>query len=656
MNYYISKHFFKKVIYRVILLCSSLTLFLFPKIAISQVDLSSLSPDSLNVIVSEIMYNHPDSGQMIAHIALEKSQKQKNTLQEAIAFKNLGLISFYTGDNTDAERLLLRSVDLIKKTANKNLLGDIYLILGGITAQQNKYVQATTFMLNAIELYEKVKDYRGIKAIYNNLGLMNYRIRNFQKSIFYIKKSIGVNALYKTNYNNLIPFSTLALVYQNIGKPDSALIIYKRVYALTIKEGDKRDILLSTNDIAGIFNQLGQSDSAIYFYNKAKKLAIELNDKNMIAVSEVNLGRVDYKKNALAEALRHAKKGLGMSKKYEYLELQRDAYSLLKDIYNKKAEYKKALHALENLTLIKDSITSNEIQNKIIELESKYESEKKDQKIDLLSKENQINKLEVEKKNNNLRVTILLAILAVFIILFTFLYIRKKQKMKQIIDLQKSQDKLLKMERKVLSSIIETEDKERKRFAEDIHDEVNPLLSSIKLYLGELKYTEGEEKNQMLDIANELTTEAIKQVREISHNIMPVVLNKKGLLVSLQDFFEKIRYSKKLNIILNENIGNKRFLQNIELIIFRTIKELINNTIKHSKATKVTISFNKKNDVVHIYYVDNGIGFNIEEQKSNQEKGIGLTNIINRINSINGSCSIKSKEGEGVRIGIQIKL
>lgn len=212
-------------------------------------------------------------------------------------------------------------------------------------------------------------------------------------------------------------------------------------------------------------------------------------------------------------------------------------------------------------------------------------------------------------------------------------------------------------EREIVKAVIETEEKERKRFAKDLHDGLGPLLSSIKLYVNELQSDDlsAKEKFGMFKYINELIDESITNTRSISNNLMPTVIKDYGVISAIKSFITKVNASKQLYINFNDNHITERFDQTTEIIIYRILQELINNTIKHSEAQNIEITMNVKNEKIFIVYEDDGKGFDVQKTLNKKDKGIGLNNIITRAKSIGGNCIFKSKEGEGTTVKLEFE-
>ncbi len=213
-------------------------------------------------------------------------------------------------------------------------------------------------------------------------------------------------------------------------------------------------------------------------------------------------------------------------------------------------------------------------------------------------------------------------------------------------------------EKEILSTVIRTEERERARFAKDMHDSVGPLLSTIKLYVNELNSSaiDADERNEFVGEVNSIIDESIRTIREISNNLMPLTISKYGLINALESFINKVNKTDKINIIFKKVNFEQRLDPNTELILFRVITELINNTLKHANAQNINIDLEKSIDKVNMHFKDDGVGFDIEQIMELEHKGMGLRNIISRIKSISGSFLLDSAVGEGFKIDVSIEL
>lgn len=201
------------------------------------------------------------------------------------------------------------------------------------------------------------------------------------------------------------------------------------------------------------------------------------------------------------------------------------------------------------------------------------------------------------------------------------------------------------------------EQRERKRIARELHDGLGALLSSIGLYGKMLGKELIDNKNSLDKVRqiNQLSKQALDTVSEVINNLNPSVLNRYNLQESLQRLVDKINNLDNVDVTLHVNEFKGQPLQSTQVVIYRICSELINNTLKHAKATDIQIKLSGENILV-LQYSDNGVGFDLERLKTIDGKGMGLQNIIERVESINGTYQIQTSKDKGFKIKIQFAL
>ncbi len=209
------------------------------------------------------------------------------------------------------------------------------------------------------------------------------------------------------------------------------------------------------------------------------------------------------------------------------------------------------------------------------------------------------------------------------------------------------------IENKILDAIIMTEEKEREKFAKNLHDDLGPLLSSIKMYVNSILNTNSVEKQTFIvEQLNEITKEAIQSTKEISNDLSPHILKNYGLLAAIESFSRKIE--DHVQIKFESNLTDDRFSEEIETSLYRIIKELINNTIKHANASLIKVKLIKESKKINLVFKDNGIGFDPGIIESKVLTGMGLSNIISRIRSLKGNYTLTSETNKGIEFKLFI--
>jgi signal transduction histidine kinase len=209
--------------------------------------------------------------------------------------------------------------------------------------------------------------------------------------------------------------------------------------------------------------------------------------------------------------------------------------------------------------------------------------------------------------------------------------------------------------KRILSTILRTEEKERSRFSKELHDGLGPLLPSAKMSLSALP-TEGQSDANREIMANTtwVIDEAIRSLREISNNLSPHVLGEFGLGRGVANFVNRLgSVHPATHIDYRTNLRAERFDTDVEVILYRVICELISNSLRHAEASEVALTLDYDGRGLTLDYSDNGRGFN---PAADGGSGMGLGNITSRINTLGGRLDLQSARGEGMRARVRIDL
>ena len=252
----------------------------------------------------------------------------------------------------------------------------------------------------------------------------------------------------------------------------------------------------------------------------------------------------------------------------------------------------------------------------------------------------------ISESNNLLKRKIFILLTAVFIILIISLIL--------IVRLMNS---LIRTNRELLRNTMKVEQSERKRIAMDLHDGLGAMLSSVGLYskILEKEFKDNKQASSNLNQITQLSNQALQTVSEVINNLNPSILKRHNIVESLDRFCSRINKVGNLKLQFNADEFFGKMDKSREVILYRICSELINNTIKHANATKASIVLSRTTKVM-LKYQDNGIGFNRDELLVSDINGMGLTNIIDRVESIGGQCLIDTSKGNGFAISIEIGI
>ena len=302
---------------------------------------------------------------------------------------------------------------------------------------------------------------------------------------------------------------------------------------------------------------------------------------------------------------------------------------------------------------LSDSILNEAIQKNTLEIEKKYESEKKELQIVKLEANRKVQQFLIKQKNTLNYILIGAAISLFLVTMLSYRNYQQKQKIHQqkITDLE-TQQQLFATE-----AVLKGEEQERTRLARDLHDGLGGMLSGIKYSFNTMKgnLIMTQENAQAFERSMDMLDSSIKEMRRVAHNMMPEALVKFGLDTALKDFCNDINLTGVLRISYQSiNIENVMFEQTTAIAVYRIVQELINNTIKHAGAQNAIVQLTKADNTLTLTVEDDGKGF--DKNILNFSKGIGWNNIQNRVDFLKAILDVKTEKEKGTSVLVEIKL
>lgn len=510
---------------------------------------------------------------------------------------------------------------------------------------QGNYDKALQSYLEAIKIYESTGDKGGIAIMLNHIGNVYRKNGDFKTSLENFMKAEKLFSEINDRRGVAVCYDNIGVVYSEINDNDQALEYYLKSLAIDREFGFKADIPYSLINAAGIYSAKGNYEKAEEFYEESLKYREELNDKNGIAINLNDMGELYLRKKDFSKAIDFFERALKISLEINYKDLSSHIYQMLSEAYAMKQKYAEA-YRYRNLSYnLRDEIFNEQKSKQLAELKTKYETEKKEKEIEI--QDLKIRDQQMKLNQRNIFIAILVAGIIMISAIGILIYRQEKLRQKQIKDKAVIEQQELR-----LRAIIEGEEKERRRLAQELHDGLGQLLSTVKLNISGLDVNVSGKKEKQLHTSLALIDDACQELRNISHNLMPSALIKLGLIPALKEFTDKINHSGILKIHLQSHGIEQRLNSSIETGLYRIIQELLNNTIKYAHAKNVTIQLIKDENLLTTMIEDDGSGFDVQSiEKSN---GIGWKNIKSRVQFLRGNFDIDSYPGRGATITIEI--
>lgn len=574
----------------------------------------------------------------------EKIAKSKNLkLSLAYTYNNFGIVTRVIGDYPKAidyskKALSLTKDEIITASSHNNI--------GACQRNMGLYEASLKSFLNALKIYDEKKDFLNQAIINNNLGLVYKSLGVVEKAKSYHQKAI--EAYQKINHKKGLSeaYNNLAIVYVEEDNLEQALTYFKKSLDFEIQLNDKRGIAESLNNVGGVYYYLEQTDSAFIYFNRALKTEYSIRNFAGLASSYNNIGDVhlykqDYSsaKKCFDSAYLYAKK----SKSAFDIENTLNYYALL---YEAKNDYKKASEFYKKKGVFHDSIQKLSNVKQLQELETKYQTAKKDTEIAQNRAELAEKELKLKKKNTLIFGSLGFAF--VLGLLGYLLYNQQKIKNNQLIKEAELKEALVK---------IETQNKlqeQRLQISRDLHDNIGSQLTFIISSIDNLKYFDiaKEKLVSKFDNISGFTKNTITELRDTIWAMNKNAITVEDLQIRITNFIDQAKLATQgisFDFSIEKSVKASHEFSSIEGInIYRIIQEAVNNAIKYANASQIKIQLQQESNKMIFSIYDNGIGFN----KAEIELGNGLNNMKKRAIELKAELKIEAENGKGTMVSI----
>lgn len=581
-----------------------------------------------------ILFAAVSAAQNLQDTIAKNLEKSKSASEKLILYKKYAEF-LETKDFDRSLKLSREGFKLAKKFKQKTAEAEFLRHRGNAYYFSGKLDSASTFYYQALEILKNRQAPRELAELYNNLGRFYRKTGDYQRSLRNYDSALKIY----TDLGDLEGIATIynesGVVYEYLEKHDEAVLRYQKSLAIQRKRGDLVGQGYSLEFIGGNFMLQKKLALAEKYLLASIKVREQTKDEFALAMSYNVLGKLYQEQNRYVEAEKFLLKSNDISRRLNYLDLQKDNYDNLAKIYRLQNKNDKAYISLQNFRIINDSIFTLGKAEQIEELSVKYETAEKDRQ--LLAEKSKV------LKRNVLVFSLLGVLLLAF---FYYQNFRARQK----VQLQRA---VLHQQELAANAVMKAEDNERKRMATQLHDGIGQLLSAANMNLSVLNEFKNDENNfrTILRKTQSVLSDAISDVRTLSHQIMPNMLIRSTLPEALQDIVSKTE-SPGLTIDLQIDGVGKNLNQTVQVVLFRVIQECLHNTIKHAHASQIRISLKQNDDFVEVFYADNGVGFDVE--KVTEAGGLGVENIRSRIKMLKGTYRLQSEKNRGTSVEMKI--
>jgi len=478
---------------------------------------------------------------------------------------------------------------------NADSLAADYIEMAKSSARQGDYKRAIELYNKGISQAPQNGKRRTLMEAFHQLGLLYEKQQNYREALNYYRRSSEIS--------------------------DSLDFVSKAEE--NTPEAYSRNFM---RDVMGSINQKPESaDSILKTIDKKKSL----NDTLALSINYFNLGLLYKGKQQFPESETALRNCIDYADKIHYTDMENSALTVLADLYEQQGDYKQSVVCIKKRMEL-NSPANLQNSKTIGELQTKYE---------ITQREDQVLRQQFEITKRNYWMTGI-AVVVVLLLIIGFIYYKQTK---------------LKQRNIAMQAIIATEESERKRIAQDLHDSVSQTMSAAKMNLavigGELTFTSDEQKKRF-DNAIKMVDDGFKEVRTISHNMMPWALNETGLARVIEQFIKNTENSTIAMNFMSRGF-DAPFDGTTEVILYRVLQEAVNNVLKHAQANRLDISLLKDEEGnISLSIEDNGIGFDMAAGEA--KRGMGLNNLYSRINFLKGKVEYDSHPGKGTLVSVYI--
>lgn len=583
---------------------------------------------------------------------LEKGSKlgHNNLYLKGLYHAKKGYYYYYTENLQDSKKEYgLADAIFNKISGNKaayKTQSDIWnniAVIHQIEDEDEKFVHIT--LNKAIPLAEKAQDTSRIATLNMSLGIGFMNLEQYEKALDYLLYAEKLLLSQDNQNHRLISmYNRIAECYLITNQIDQAKMYldHARIILENHPNADQLSVFYLMEGL--YFTRKKQLKSALDAYNKALELTSGPN--KTYHSHEINMHKVSLllEMKRFNDALNL---GLVLEKDPFTAEVDVNRVTIYKHIsnaYKGLGEIEKAYTYLEQYSNLTIALHDQDFKKQINDLELKYNLTRKEKELFQLkatAEETQLN-LKNSKLITALAVAGFLVLLLVSLIMYNYYRNNKRRLLQNEINhKQKIKEKNTEAQLAVKNAILESEEQERQRIAQDLHDSIGGMLANIRMSISQENTSDSSDLLQKLD-------KSIHEMRRIARNLMPETLKNLGLDIALKELCESIS-PKNLNMQYESYNVSKNIPFKIQLSLYRIAQESISNVIKYAHASHLIVQISQHENTIHLTIEDNGIGFD----STKVVYGLGIHNIKNRSALINGSVEVLSEEGKGTTITVE---
>lgn len=535
-----------------------------------------------------------------------------------------------------------KALGYLKQTGKTEMIAKCLLNISNCVEAAGDYGEATKVALEAIRMLENTEYKAMLARAYSSLGLTFYNIDNHNKALEYLQKALPIVKEIKDTGRLLTVLYGFSATLSSQEKIPEAMAYSEEAIRAATAYGKSDQLHIAHQSMADLLCRMHEGKKAVPHAQLSLRYAKDAGSMHYILPATIILGEAYGKANNPQQQVNYLRQAQKIAEESEILSSVNLIYKGLSEAYEKMGEYKQAFTYHKKYIVERDSVEGEKTKKHIAELDVQYQTAQKEKTIVQQNLEAAKKEVQLQKSQQVSLYSIGSTVVALLVASLVFFHFRNKRKLdqKQLQTVQKEK------EIQLLQALMQGEEKERSRIAKDLHDGVAGMLAAVKMHFNSIAFQNGVVlQSDGFKQGIKLLDEASHEVRKTSHNLMPEVLLQHGLDEALSRYCSNISNASAL-LVQYDSLGSvDRFVESFELSVYRIVQELLNNILKHSKATHAIVQVSQQTGILAIIIEDNGIGFN---KNSMDSDGMGLRSLKSRIKAINGKIELESGAGNGV--------
>ena len=577
---------------------------------------------------------------------------------------NLGTVYHYLNDHVNDNKSYQRALRFAEEIGDKGEAAKALCGIGTSHERQGNYNEALKYLLQALEKAREINNVEIAAMSCGAIGNVYFCLGDKERALKHHLMALVEFQKLNIPFNIGFAHNNIACIYNELGDHEKSIEYSLNALDIFGRIGELRGLAAAHGNIASNYRKQGHYEKSLDHYKKALEIARQSGQKLMVVLSYEGMGKLGICTKNYEMAKECLSKGLHMAQEIGTKLHAKDIYQTFCEMYEAKGDAAKALAYYKEYGTLKDDIFNTEKSRQIADMRTRYETEQKEKEAEIYRLRNVELRREIDKRKkaeNELKQhrDQLETIVAKRTAKLKAINVELKQ---EIAERRRVEKELLGYQRQLRSLAHElslVEEKQRRKIATNLHDNISQSLMIIKSTLDRLVTARSvKQVRHKLEEIQSYIMDIIQRTRSMTFEISPPVLYELGLEPAVEWLAERFQEQHGITCEFQDDGKKKPISEDWRCILFQSTRELLVNARKHANARKVVISTCKDGRHVKVIVKDDGIGFDpsILDEKIAKNEGFGLFNLRQRLTHLRGKVEIASEEGQGTKITISAPL